>query len=255
MDNSNYDEMEGIRRSDLWLMNQTPAHFRYLTKNRPEQTKAMAFGSAVHKLILEPDTFNDEYYIMCDFDRRTKAGKEAYTDALFKAEGRKILDIADFEKAGAMKLALSQHPGVSELLNGVKEQPLVWEDSETGELCKIKPDCVTRLGGRNYIVDYKTTTSCADGAFERSCRKYGYDFQAGMYTEGMEVTKLERYHFVFIAQESAPPYACRIYWCDDGFVNAGKRKFHTLLRKYHQCKELDKWEGYTDEDLYEESYD
>ena len=38
------------------------------------------------------------------------------------------------------------------------------------------------LTERKFIVDYKTSDSCEDGHFERSCRQYGYKFgKTGMY--------------------------------------------------------------------------
>lgn len=255
MNNLDYDEHEGIRRSDLWEIRKSPAHFKANLETRKEQTRAMAYGSALHKLILEPMTFFDEYFIEGVYDKRTKLGKAQYEAEQKAHEGQTPITIEDMEKMQAMKTALFEHPGVSELLSGTKEAPVFWTDRETGELCKIKPDCVTDLEGLPMIVDYKTTTSCDYNDFYRSCKKYGYGFQAGMYTEGLECTNFQRYRFAFIAQETAPPYAVRIFYCDPEFVRQGQRQFHDLLRLYHNCKVSDVWPGYEDADLIGESYD
>ena len=100
-------------------------------------------------------------------------------------------------------------------------------------------------------MDYKTTTSCEDGAFERSCRKYGYKLQAGMYTEGVFNKLLNGdLGFAFVAQEKTPPYAVRVYFCDDGFIEEGTDLFRELIEIYHNCKESGEWPGYEDKELY-----
>ena len=48
-----YNQAEGIRRSDLWKMEDSPEKFKYFLENPMEQTPAMAFGSACHKYVLE----------------------------------------------------------------------------------------------------------------------------------------------------------------------------------------------------------
>ena len=73
-----YDDLPGVRRSDLWLINKSPEHFYYFTHNRPEPTPSLIFGQAAHKYILERDHFDEEFAIRPDVDRRTKAGKEAW---------------------------------------------------------------------------------------------------------------------------------------------------------------------------------
>lgn len=66
-------------------------HFQY-RKNHPlEQTTALLVGSAVHKMVLEPETFDSEFVIAPDINRRTKNGKEEYADFLKSAAGKSII--------------------------------------------------------------------------------------------------------------------------------------------------------------------
>ena len=50
-----YNEANGVRRSDLWRMNDSPEKYKYFLDNPPESTPALVFGSACHKMILEPE--------------------------------------------------------------------------------------------------------------------------------------------------------------------------------------------------------
>lgn len=246
MNNDTYDHAPGIRRSDLWVMNKSPLHFRYHMDAEKEQTKALAFGSAAHKYILEKDDFYNAYVIAPTVDRRTKEGKEAWARCQEYAEehGVEILPEADFDTIREMAKVIESDPLAVQLLTGKHELAFAWTDPETGEECKVKTDCITEYNGMPYIVDYKTTDSCEDGHFERAARKFGYGFQAGMYCEGLFQNTLEEHGFAFVAQEKTAPYAVRVYICDKGFIERGYDKFRKLIGIYHSCKETGNWYGY-----------
>ena len=246
-----YDNIPAVRRSDLWEIRKSPAHYLYKVTNPEEPTAALLFGTAAHKYILEPDTFWDEYIFVPKIDRRTKAGKEEYQKIM--ESGKTPISAEDFEIITKMDAQIKAHPFASALLKtGEHEVPIEWTDENTGEPCKCRPDVITTFDGEDWIVDYKTTTSCMDGAFEKSCRMYGYKLQAGMYSEGVFCTTFRDCKFAFVAQEKTPPYAVRVYVCDEGFRLEGQDLFHELIGIYHQCKESGEWPGYEDEVLYGE---
>lgn len=245
---SNYDDFPAVRRSELWEMRKSPAHYLYAATHEQEPTSALIFGTAAHKYILEPEDFWNIYAPAPNVDKRTKAGKEAW--AAFLESGMEPIKQDDLDTIMAMDAAIKSHKTASALLKtGVHEVPIAWVDAETNEPCKCRPDCLTEYNGEKYIVDYKTTTSCEDGAFERSCKYYGYKLQAAMYSEGVFNKELERYKFAFVAQEKTPPYAVRVYFCDDGFIDEGMEIFRDLIAKYHKCKVTNSWPGYEDKEL------
>ena len=241
-----YEKMEGIRRSDLWYMNKTPAHFKYHMDNPEEPTASLLFGIAAHMALLEPGKFLEQYIVAPNVDRRTKAGKEEYAAFLESSDGMSIISPDDMKAIHDMQQAMLANKEAFNLLLGEHEVPFQWTDPDTGEKCKCKPDClhVRESDGKKFIVDYKTTDSCEDGHFERSCRQYGYKFQAGMYTEGVTINTLDDYDFAFVAQEKKPPYAVRVYYCDGEFVSEGYDKFRELIGLYHKCRTENNWPGY-----------
>lgn len=240
-----YREAEGISRSELFKIARSPLHFKYSMEN-PEDSQSLAFGRALHKYILEKDDFHNDFIILPEINRRTKAGKEEYERyqaEAFESE-RELVSREDMSVIIAMHDAVMAHPLAKQLLTGVHEKDFFWTDDMTGEKCKCRPDCLTEYDGKNYIVDYKSTDSCEDGHFERSCRKYGYKFQAGMYTEGIFQNTFEQYGFAFVAQEKKAPYAVRVYFCSPEFVAQGYDQFRELIGIYHSCKETGNWFGY-----------
>lgn len=241
-----YDEIPAVRRSDLWELRKSPAHYLYAVTHERETTAALAFGTAAHKYILEPDDFWNCYAIAPKVDRRTKAGKEEYAAFLEQSAGKTVITQEDLETIKQMDEAIMQNESAIRLLKtGQHEVPIEWTDPDTGEECKCRPDCITG----DYIVDYKTTMSCEGNVFEYSCKKYGYKLQAAMYTEGVFNATLESKKFAFVAQEKNPPYAVRVYFCDPGFVEEGMEMFRELIGLYHRCKETGEWPGYEDKEL------
>ena len=250
MTEKEYNEAKGIRRSDLWKMEDSPEKFKYFLEHPEEQTAAMAFGSACHKMILEPETFGDEYAIAPQCDRRTKEGKAMWNAFAEDNEGKTIVGFDDAQAMADMETALEECPLAYQILRtmkGTAETPFFWTDPDTGEDCKIKLD---RLGewddGKLVVVDYKTATSAETNRFCHDVFKLGYHMQAAMYTEGVQIALGLDYRpqFIFVVQEKKAPYAVNVIEVSDDVMRAGTAKFHELLQKYSECKAVDIWPGY-----------
>ena len=246
MTNKEYREKPGVSRSELWQMSRSPFHYKYGREHPAEETPALQFGSAQHKAVLEPDEFFDEYAILPgDIDKRTKEGKAKFASFQLLVGDRTVITEKEYEQISEMVEALKQNETAWQLVSGGKhEQSYFWTDPDTGLACKVRPDVVTEWNGKPYLVDYKTTDSCADGHFERSCERYGYKLQAGMYTEGMLQTEFKEYGFAFVAQEKTPPYAARVYDCKEDFIKEGYDLFREYIGTLKYCEDTGDWFGY-----------
>ena len=243
-----YRQAEGGSRSQLGRLTESPEKFKYYEEHPEEPTPALIFGQLVHKATLEPETLMDEFAVAPNVDRRTKAGKEEYASWLDTVGDKTIVSADDWLKAADMIEAQGRLPFVTRLLEGEHEKPFFWTDELTGELCKVRVDCLTKIdqGGKEQpvIVDYKSTTDASTDAFMRQAINLGYDFQASMYCEGVEKAAGEKPLFVFIAQEKAAPYAINIMQADPVFIQRGADRFRELIGIYHDCKESGNWYGY-----------
>ena len=244
MTESEYRSQSGISRTELWRLRESPEKFKYHQEHPEPSTQALIFGAAVHKLLLEPETFADEFAVAPECDRRTKDGREAYNAFLSASDGKSVITLADYEKAQEMANKALETPFVKKLLDGEHEKPFFWVDDLTGEGCKIRVDCITKIGGKPVIIDYKTTADASTDGFMHHAINYGYDFQAGMYCEGVEKVTGHKPLFVFIAQEKTAPYAVNILQADDLMVKRGYDIFRELIGIYHECKTTGNWYGY-----------
>lgn len=258
MNEREYNEAEGIRRSDLWKMEDSPEKFRYFRDNPVEQTPAMAFGSACHKFILENADFPSEYAVAPNVDGRTKEGKEIKARFAEENAGKTIISNDDMETMIGMMLAIEHCPLAKKLIlgKGETEKAFFWTDPETGEKCKIKTDRIVTYRRRKYIVDYKTTQCAETNRFNSDLWRTGYFMQAGMYAEGYKVSQKKRKlpGFLFVAQEKKPPYSVNVIEVSEEVMKAGVGKFHQLLEKYHNCNVLDAWPGYVNSDTPNDSF-
>lgn len=257
MTEQEYNAAEGIRRSDLWHMEDSPEKFQYFLEHPMEKTTAMMFGSACHKMILEPEDFGKEYAVAPQVDRRTKEGKLQWETFTAEHAGKEIISAEDAETMREMEEALEKCPLAWDLIrgDGQTEVPFFWTDPETGEKCKCKCDRLVNRDGRMYVIDFKTCTHADTERFNAEIFRLGYHFQAGMYTEG--VRHILRQHgisfddssigFMFVAQEKKAPYAVNVIEVSEDVMKIGVAKFHELLERYHECCEVDIFPGYVDD--------
>lgn len=244
MTEQEYRQHPAISRSELFKISESPEKFKYYREHPEEPTPALVFGQLFHAMALTPETVWEQFAVMPNVDRRTKAGKEAFAVFESQAEGKTIVSVDMVEQASAMCEALSRNEFVNKLLKGEKEKPFFWVDEMTGEECKCRVDCLTEVGENLIIVDIKSTDNAETEAFMRSAIKYGYDLQSAMYSEGVKVNTGREPLFVFIAIEKKPPYAINILQSDKLFIKRGYDVFRELLGTYSECKKTGVWWGY-----------
>lgn len=244
MTEQEYRALEGISRSELWKLRESPEKAKWSWEHPEPPTPALLFGQAVHKMILEPDTFYSEFAVSPEVDRRTKAGKAAYNAFCDALQDRQVITTGMYQTAVEMRNKAISTPFVAKLLQGEHEKPMFWVDHLTGETCKIRLDVENTSTETPLIVDYKTTEDASTEGFMRSAIRYGYDFQSAMYCEGYEKVTGIKPLFVFIAQEKKPPYSVNILQADDLMVKRGYDVFRELIGIYHECKTTGNWYGY-----------
>lgn len=239
-----YRKAEGVSRSELWRLRESPEKFKYYQEHPEPPTPALLFGQAVHKLILEPETFGSEFAVAPTADRRTKDGRAAYSAFCDSLDGRAVITPEQHQTALEMREKALSTPFAKNLLSGEHEKPIFWVDELTGEGCKIRLDVLNTATGSPLIVDYKTTEDASTEGFMRSAIRYGYDFQSAMYVEGYERTTGIKVPFVFVAQEKKPPYSVNVMQADKLFIQRGYEIFRELIGIYHDCKTSGNWYGY-----------
>lgn len=232
-----YVDREAVRKGWLDKIDQSPDHLQkyFQGLSRPE-TPTLKLGRLTHVAVLEPDLLTAQFVRPpTEINRRTKVGKAEYAEWQKANESKTIVTSNQWDQAIAIRDAVYRNKAVQALLKvGEPEQTVVWVNPETGEKCKARADWL-----RNFPVDVKTTIDARPDAFARSIVTYRYDVQVYHYGDGFVTDQ-----FVFIAVESAPPYASAVYLADQGIWKRGKAGRDRNLRTYAECKATDTWPSY-----------
>lgn len=159
------------------------AGYKYLHEKKFE-SDAMAFGTAVHTVLLEPEKFLSQYAFMEKVDLRTKAGKEYQAKFQSENEGKIVLDSSDNFKLQKIQDRCKEIPIIQEALNTFeKEKTYVWEN--TSHKFKARLDLVNEKSG--VIIDVKTTKDASERGFIKQFIDLRYDVQFYHYASALSL--------------------------------------------------------------------
>lgn len=244
--NEAYHAGPGVSKSQLDDIAICPAFYQW-RKAAPvdtEKTKDLDMGTALHCRLLEPDEFKNRFIIVPEFNRRTTAGKEEEKAFLENCanSGKTVMTAEDGRKLELMYGSVMAHPGCRALLEaeGKTESSIYWTDTETGELCRIRPDKF--LTNSPLILDVKKVTDMS--RFARHVEEFRYHVQAAMYCEGWKAYSGETPRFAFLAVSESidcGKYPVHLYILEDEHHDIGYSLFRRDLNTYHECKSSNKW--------------
>lgn len=242
---------EAISKSRLANMSVCPAYFKWCEDNPQEPSEDMVLGSAFHKIVLEPETFDDEFAIMPQVDKRTTQGKLIIAEFIIEADGKTVITQEQYETICGMRDSIMSNPYARKLINGNIEQSMYFTDDLTKVECKCRPDVWRKVADRVVITDLKSAKSVMPNDFMRDCVKYHYDLQTAMYRDGaskvLGVPK-DNIDFVFIAVEKKPPYLLNIMQADTYVIQKGEADFREYIGTYAECMQTQNWYGYNGRD-------
>lgn len=219
---------------------------KWITKTVPwdEPTPAMALGTAVHTLALEPHKFQDEIAVKPEgIDRRTNAGKAAWADFCIKAGRKLIIDQDQYDNARRMADAVRSHAIAGKLVDcdGQAELPIRWQDKESGLWVRNLLD--RWIPSQGIVIDLKTSADVTPGAFARSVANFQYHCQAALYRRGAEIVfdQTVSVDFVFIVVGNAEPFEVACYVLDGEALDIGERLNQAALNEIAERKKANDW--------------
>lgn len=257
-----YLAWDAISNSRLNQAKQSLLHFRL--NPAVAETQAMRIGSLAHCGVLEPLSIPKLYAVMPDYSRHEEnQGKDGLRSwspntAWCKAkreefckvnEGKKIVDQSEYDWMLGIVESISRNAAASELLNcdGPVESSIIWEDQDTGLLCKARID---KLNSHDReVTDLKTfalhdTTENAAAAFQKTIVRRGYHRQMAHYCEAAEQILMAECSANIVAVDKAKPYNTLSAKLSDDLLYAGRLERRKLLRAIADAYEKDVWPGY-----------
>jgi hypothetical protein len=238
--------------------------WKWLKGERNSATKAMNWGSALDCMWLTPHRFKD-LYAVCPETYTNDAGeekpwnwnankcKEWRKDR--EEEGKEVIKLEEMEEARIAKSRLMEDPIISKLFgeSEVQVQCMVeYHDKDTKLVIQIKTllDLVPNKGTEwgEFLCDLKSTNDAAIYEWEKTVFYQHYAEQAALYTDAFNaVTSENRSGFLHIVQESEQPYAVARRMLSVEFMQLGRDKYLSALKRYCRCLAEQKFPGYDDD--------
>lgn len=236
MTNTEYHARAEISKSDLDLLAKSP----YLLKLKKdglyqsEATPSQILGSAVHKLVLEPNDFKNEFVIEPNFDKRTKDGKAEFEKFQNENQGKMILKDDIFKTAKIISECVLNMQGTANFLKDGKAEQSYFSEID-GIKVKCRPDFYNENLG--LIIDLKTTSDASPSGFSKSIANFNYHIQTAFYSDIMQSLGKKVNKFLFIAVETKEPFLVGFYELDLVAIDKGREKYKELLSLWKWCVE------------------
>lgn len=245
-----YFDIPAMSNSALKWFKKSPMHYQWYINNPPPPSKEMAFGSAFHTIILEPEKFK-YLYVVADTEKRPEKDK-GMTSNKNKAwlaglgfGGKEILKKEEFDTLQRIRDAVMKNGFAKELVTDSKnqiEQGIYWEHNDIQ--CKGKVDILNS----GFMADLKTCADASPNDFSRTIWNYEYYRQAGMYLDGYG---MQTKPFYFIAVEKTEPFGVSVHKCSQDVIDYGIQEYQELIAQYKMCLESGNWPGYEKDAIYE----
>lgn len=250
--------------SDLKFLSQSsPAHFNeeYFTReaktspidgaisiNRVRRarewnsTPEKTLGSLVHCLVLEPQSFEKEFFLMPELNNRTNEGKARKQELLMANPGKLAITDEMLVKANGMRSSIRANQEVMKLLEpGKKEASFFWTCPYSGLNFRAKLD----HSSSKHFCELKTSYTAKPDEFDKIAHNLNYDLSLTHYREALRVSMgIEQSPAYFVVVEPEAPYVCQPYKVGDSIWETGHHKWVRAIDQLAAGMKTDKWPGY-----------
>jgi hypothetical protein len=217
------------------------AHPRLNPHYRPDNDPKFDIGTAAHALLLEGSAA--KIVVVEADDWRTKAAKEmrdhANANGMTAILAKHNVALNQMVEAAKRFVASSEIAGIFE--RGKPEQTAIWKEP-SGIWCRSRMDWLT--DDYSIILDYKTTEDASPEVFSRQLVRMGYHIQDAFYTRGIAVLADKRPEFIFLVQETSPPFACSLAGCSALLGEIARVQAALAIALWKASIESNNWPSY-----------
>jgi len=227
----------------------SPAH--YMLKfgpraKRKKPTSAMAFGTALHLLVLEGEAvFKNSIAVDPGINRRTKAGKQEWEEFIMRHEHVRdgmFFKLSDIDQLYFLRDAVFKHETAGHLLSeGKPEVYMEWDDGETGAPCKMLADWVCG----DMIVDLKSCVDASPPGFGRATYTFKYHLSAEFYKSGFSALNngvVPEWYWIAAEKETCQ---IAVYTMDEAAIRLGAAAARSAINTYAECQKTGHWGSYS----------
>jgi hypothetical protein len=235
-----YRAINALNASAIKAGRTSMKHMRNAIQSGQEATSAMAKGTLIHSLLLDPDFWQN--IVINDDSRNSKAYKLLADEC--EVQGETILKSEQSDELKAIEASVHANKDAHDLLARCKyEVTATWERGGLG-MCKARFDAIADDG--SYFIDIKTCSDISPRSVGSQFVNMGYDIQYGWYAFGAEVINGKRPKVYQINIETSAPHDVTVDEVYDESCVEGLRKAVEIATKYRECEQTGVFNGVRD---------
>ena len=203
-------------------------HMRHAIQSETEATSAMARGTLIHSMVLDPNFWGQ---IVINDENRNSSLFKAFAKTF---ESKTILKTEQAEELRAIESAVKANKDAVDLLTRCAyEVTAEWLRSDCGA-CKARFDALAN--DHTFFIDLKTCSDISPRAVGSQFVSLGYDIQYGWYRDGLENITGKRAKVYQVNIETSTPYDVTVdevypEACDNGLQQAIE-----IATRYRECE-------------------
>lgn len=234
-----YFAMEGLNASLLKSGAKSMKAMKSYNDNGITTTPAMAKGTQLHTIVLEPELFGSQIAL---YDGR-RAGK-AWEQFQADNEGKEIVKPNEMTDLFAVRDSVwANEKARLAITNTSHEVALSWECA-TGK-GKARLDGYNEQSG--LVLEFKTTSDASPAGFTKQAYNMNYHIQLGWIRSGLLSLGLKCNRVVVVAAEQKAPYDVVCYEVGEDVLDRGEADAFRIERKWKIARDLDIYEGACEE--------
>ncbi len=235
------NQQTSLSYSALSAFRKSPKDFIEYKFQEKKQTDAMAYGTMLHMLVLQPGEFENKYAVYDDADIIASIGGAKPTATTRYKEDKAIFEA---ENEGKIIVSLDDYKEASEVANNVKynrasksiiERCTEFEKYYEWDYMNFKFRGVLDAKGENVIFDLKSCADATPRIFQRDAIKMGYHLQAVLYHQAV---KFEYPYYIIACDKKG---GVSVHKVTLELLEYGKRELENLMSEFNRCILEDRW--------------
>jgi len=228
---------KGLSFSSLKEFLQSPMHF-YRYKTDKKQTKSMDEGIMFHMSILEPEKFDQSYFVIDDTakcaeiggatPRNTNLYKQWFAQQIADNPSKQLIKKEDYDNYKKMGSYLRRCSATKDFIEGLKSKEEPFDLEYEGFKITGKIDGI----GNDYIIDLKKVADASIQKVKWIIRDNLYGMQGAIYSMAKNKSK---YILIFIDNDCE----CTVVKLSPETLAEGLAKFDGAINSFRDCVEAD----------------
>lgn len=238
------NENRPISPSSGKAFRKSPQHYLEYLQTPYVPTPAVILGKAVDVAILEPEKFEDQFFLLPDINLRTNAGKEEKAQLIELNQGKTLITVDQYDTAMFCAKSAWQNKTARYYLDRlVKTQlKLSWKDPASEFKNVGYVDGASDPNDQDFFyLELKSAADASTNKFIRDAQNFDYIMQPGGYTLGAKYSRFEFPDIVYLVVETKSPYPVNVLRCDSKYIEKAQNEYLNTLLAIKYCINNDLW--------------